>query len=197
MHSDAVTAQKAISQSDSVHHLRTRPDLVSDGSAAAVPRSDSMGQSVGMEKLSIEITPMQSAAAIDGVQRSVVASMWRGFRERCPACGVGKLFSKYLEVVDHCDKCGNDLHHQRADDAPPYFTIFIVGHVIVGGILWLEIALAPPMWLHLAIWLPLTLLMSLLLLPRIKGSLVGLQWALRMHGFGGAEAVEGEPGMPS
>jgi len=134
---------------------------------------------------------------IDGVQRPLVASMWRGFRERCPKCGEGKLFRKYLEVVHRCDKCGEDLHHHRTDDAPPYFTIFIVGHVIVGGALWLEIALAPPTWLHLAIWLPLTLVMSLLLLPRIKGSLVGLQWALRMDGFGGAEAVEGEPGMPS
>src|SRR5262249_20657559 len=74
---------------------------------------------------------------------------------------------------------------------------FIVGHVIVGGALWLEIALAPPTWLHLAIWLPLTLVMSLLLLPRIKGSLVGLQWALRMDGFGGGEARGSESGLPS
>jgi uncharacterized protein (DUF983 family) len=77
------------------------------------------------------------------------------------------------------------MHHQRADDAPPYFTMVIVCHVIVGGVLLLEQTYAPPTWVHLALWLPLTVIMSLWLLPRIKGSLVGLQWALRMHGFGG------------
>jgi uncharacterized protein (DUF983 family) len=63
--------------------------------------------------------------------------------------------------------------------------MFIVGHVIVGGLLLLEQTYAPPTWVHLMIWLPLTLLLSLWLLPKVKGGLIGLQWALRMHGFGG------------
>jgi uncharacterized protein (DUF983 family) len=116
-------------------------------------------------------------------QRFVGQAVLRGARLRCPACGKGALFRRYLKVVDHCAACGEAMHHQRADDAPPYFTIVIVGHVVVGLMLTVEMAYRPPLWLHAAIWLPLTLLLALLLLPVIKGALVGLQWALLMHGF--------------
>ena len=119
-------------------------------------------------------------------RRDIKAAMLRGWRQRCPACGRGALYRKFLKVVETCPACGEELHHQRADDAPPYFTMVIVGHVIVGGVLALEKAVAPPSWVHLTLWLPLTVIMSLVLLPRVKGALVGLQWALRMHGFGGA-----------
>ncbi len=88
-------------------------------------------------------------------------------------------------VVDACADCAEAMHHQRADDAPPYVTILIVGHFLVGGVLAVEQAYAPPTHIHLLIWLPLALLGCLLLLPVAKGALVGLQWALRMHGFGG------------
>jgi uncharacterized protein (DUF983 family) len=119
-------------------------------------------------------------------RRDIKTAMLRGWRQRCPACGEGALYWKYLKVSDACPKCGEELHHQRADDAPPYFTMVVVGHVVVGGVLMLEKALAPPSWVHLALWLPLTVILSLVLLPRVKGTLIGLQWALRMHGFGGA-----------
>jgi uncharacterized protein (DUF983 family) len=115
--------------------------------------------------------------------RDVVRAMLRGFAQRCPSCGKGRLFGRYLKVRDSCPSCGEALHHNRTDDAPPYFTILIVGHFIVGGVLALEKAVGPPTWVHLAIWLPLTLVASLWLLPRVKGALVGLQWALYMHGF--------------
>jgi uncharacterized protein (DUF983 family) len=117
--------------------------------------------------------------------RDVWRAMLRGFGLRCPQCARGRLFRRFLKVADHCWACGEELHHQRADDAPAYFTIVIVGHVIIGGVLWLERAYAPATWVHAALWLPLTLICSLWLLPRVKGTLVGLQWALRMHGFGG------------
>ena len=94
------------------------------------------------------------------------------------------MFGKFLKVADACDHCGEELHHQRADDAPPYFTMFIVGHVVVGGLLVVEKKFHPETWVQLAIWLPLTVGLSLWLLPRIKGALIGLQWAWRMHGFG-------------
>jgi uncharacterized protein (DUF983 family) len=116
-------------------------------------------------------------------ERSVLLSLLRGARLTCPACGKGAMFRRYLKVADNCPHCGEALHHHRADDAPPYFTIVIVGHVVVGLMLAVEIAYRPPLWLHAAIWLPLTLLLALLLLPPIKGALVGLQWALLMHGF--------------
>ena len=130
-------------------------------------------------------TPRITAAPSD--ERDVTQAMLRGARQKCPACGQGALYGKYLKVVDRCGSCGEELHHQRADDAPPYFTMIITGHVIVGGLMALEHAYAPPMWLHLAIWGPALLLLTLFLLPRIKGALIGLQWALKMHGFGGIE----------
>lgn len=122
-------------------------------------------------------------------RRDIKTALFRGWRQRCPACGHGALFRKYLKVHDACPACREELHHQRADDAPPYFTMVIVGHVVVAGVLALEKAIAPPSWVHLALWLPLTVAMSLILLPLIKGALVGLQWALRMHGFGDAPDV--------
>ena len=124
--------------------------------------------------------------------RDVWGAMLRGFSQRCPKCGKGALFGGYLKVKDTCSVCGEELHHQRADDAPPYFTIMIVGHFVVGGLLSMEKAFSPPMWVHSVVWLPLTLLSSLWLLPRVKGVLIGLQWALYMHGFEDAW----RPGQP-
>lgn len=124
--------------------------------------------------------------------RPVAEAMLRGLRCRCPACGKGRVFRAFLKVADRCDTCSEDLSHQRADDAPAYFTMVVVGHVIVGGVLALEKAMAPDIWVQMALWLPLTAIMSLALLPRIKGALVGLQWALRMHGFGVAPASNPE-----
>lgn len=118
--------------------------------------------------------------------RSTVESMTKGFRLRCPKCGEGKLFQSYLVVSPACSVCGEELHHQRADDAPAYFTMFIVGHIVIGLVLAVEQTYEPPLWLHAALFLPLLLGMSLWLLPRIKGTLIGLQWAQRMHGFAAA-----------
>lgn len=117
-------------------------------------------------------------------KRNLSDALLRGARLRCPACGSGRLFRAYLKVADACPDCQEALHHHRADDAPPYATMVIVGHVVVAGVLVMEQAFAPPQWLHLALWLPLTVVLSLALLPCIKGSIVGLQWANEMHGFG-------------
>jgi uncharacterized protein (DUF983 family) len=121
----------------------------------------------------------------DGSARPVWAALKYGFQCRCPRCGKGRLFWAYLKVNDRCDHCGLEFFHHRADDAPPYVTIVIIGHLIVGSMLMVE-EFAPnaPIWLHIAIWPTLATLLSLWLLPRIKGALIGLQWALRMHGFG-------------
>jgi uncharacterized protein (DUF983 family) len=118
-------------------------------------------------------------------------SLKRGFRQTCPSCGEGRLYGRFLKVNDACPSCGEALHHQRADDAPAYFTVLITGHVIVLGVLWTERAFMPPLWLQGAVWLPALLLLSLWLLPRIKGALIACQWAQHMHGFGGKE--EGPP----
>lgn len=113
-------------------------------------------------------------------------AMGRGLRCRCPNCGDGRSFTSYLKVADSCAVCGEELHHQRADDAPPYVVITIVAHVVVTLLLWFELAYKPELWVHFVLWIPLTIGLSLALLPPVKGALIGLQWALRMHGFGGA-----------
>lgn len=115
--------------------------------------------------------------------RSLWTAVKRGLACRCPACGEGRLFSSYLKVAPSCERCGEALHHHRADDAPPYLTITIVGHVVVPLLLWLELSHEPELWIHFALWLPLTLGLCLALLPPMKGMVVGYQWAMRMHGF--------------
>jgi uncharacterized protein (DUF983 family) len=89
-------------------------------------------------------------------KRPTWTSLRRGFLGRCPACGRGRLFRAFLKVADNRPACGAALHHHQADDAPAYFVILIVGHLIVPLALVVEIAWSPPYWLHAAIWLPLT-----------------------------------------
>jgi len=121
--------------------------------------------------------------AAEPAARSKWQSIRRGLSMKCPACGKGKIFRKFLKVADTCPHCGEELFHHQADDAPPYFTILIVGHVVVPIMLAVELEYMPPIWVHVAIWPTLALGLSLFLLPRIKGAVVGLQWAARMHGF--------------
>jgi uncharacterized protein (DUF983 family) len=94
------------------------------------------------------------------------------------------MFGSYLKVQPVCAHCKTPLHHHRADDAPPYFTMMIVAHLVVPGLLFMERLQQPPMWLHAAIWLPVTIILSWWLMPRVKGAIVGIQWANHMHGFG-------------
>jgi uncharacterized protein (DUF983 family) len=123
--------------------------------------------------------------ALDSVpSRDWKQALWRGLLGRCPNCGRGQLFRAYTKVAERCGECGEALHHHRADDAPPYFTMLIVGHGIVPLMLVVEKIWQPDLLIHAAIWLPLTLILTLALLPPVKGAIVGLQWANRMHGFG-------------
>lgn len=110
--------------------------------------------------------------------------MLRGSRGKCPSCGTGPLFTKFMKVAGTCGHCGEALHHQRADDAPPYFTIFIVGHILIPLVFIVERVWQPSYLVHAALWLPLTLGLTFALMPIVKGAVVGLQWALGMHGFG-------------
>jgi len=108
----------------------------------------------------------------------------RGLTNRCPVCGEGQVFRSYLKLVPHCRVCNTPLGRLRADDAPPYFTIFLVGHLLVPVALWVEKAWMPPMWLHMAIWLPLFAVLSMLMLQPVKGAVVGWMTSL---GFTGEE----------
>lgn len=126
-----------------------------------------------------------AAQASAAAERPVGRSIRRGLLNRCPACGTGRLFRVYVKAVDQCAHCGEDLSHQRADDMPPYLVITLVGHVVVGGYMATDLVWPLTTWQHLAIWAPITLFLSLALLQPVKGGVIGLQWALRMHGFGG------------
>ncbi|TDQ84464.1 uncharacterized protein (DUF983 family) [Dongia mobilis] len=103
---------------------------------------------------------------------SLTTALLRGWRRCCPRCGSGAMFRGYLSIADSCAKCTLPFEPLRADDAPAYFTIAIVGHVVVSGLLALESYAHPPTWVQLAIWLPLTLAMTLGLLPYIKGAVM-------------------------
>jgi uncharacterized protein (DUF983 family) len=104
-------------------------------------------------------------------------SLTRGFRRRCPRCGEGKMFSGYLTVPESCPACGLAFEPLRADDAPAYFTIFIVGHVIVTGLLMLQKFEHPETWVQTVIWIPLTVVLTLGLLPFVKGAVMGAIYA--------------------
>ncbi|MCP8939868.1 DUF983 domain-containing protein [Alsobacter sp. SYSU M60028] len=117
----------------------------------------------------------------------------RGVAGRCPHCGEGRLFTSYLKVTPRCEACGEHFHHHRADDLPAYIVIFVVGHIVVGGMLSAETHGDWPVWWHVVLWPLLTVVMSLGMLQPVKGIIVALQWANRMHGFG--DGVE--PGEPA
>jgi uncharacterized protein (DUF983 family) len=116
-------------------------------------------------------------------KRDVWQALKRGFRGRCPRCGEGKLFRAFLKTADSCSNCGQDFTPHRADDLPAYLVIVIVGHIVVPLALMIETNYSPPVALQLAIYLPVTFVASLALLQPVKGAVVGMQWALRMHGF--------------
>lgn len=166
----------------------------------AEPAAPLAGETLAGETLAGDIFAGDSSAgegpaAAGGrpVRREMVPALLRGARCRCPGCGTGAIFSSYLKVSPFCGSCGEELFHHRADDAPPYAVIFVVGHIVVPLMVILEEVMRPEVWVHLVLWLPLTLVLSLVLLPPLKGMLVNLQWALRMHGFDPASSEREAP----
>ena len=107
-------------------------------------------------------------------------ALGRGALNRCPACGRTHLFRGWLTVEPSCSACSAPLGEVRADDAPPYFVIFITGHIVVPLLIWLEETRSPPLWVHAAIFIPLTMALVLGLLRPVKGATVGLMLKLGM-----------------
>ncbi|MCX8570899.1 MULTISPECIES: DUF983 domain-containing protein [Hyphomicrobiales] len=99
-----------------------------------------------------------------------------GLKGRCPRCGEGKLFSGFLTVGKQCGVCRLDYSFADAGDGPAVFVILIIGFIVVGLALWMEVTLSPPLWLHLVLWIPLTVVLSLGALRLIKGVLITLQY---------------------
>lgn len=116
-------------------------------------------------------------------QRSLWKAIGNGVMCRCPNCGKGKLFRSYLKINDTCAECGEKLSSARADDFPPYIAIFIVGHILVGWMLHAEMSGPVDPMLYVWTMIPAAILLPLVMLPSIKGAVVGLQWANYMYGF--------------
>ncbi|EKF41338.1 hypothetical protein NA8A_15841 [Nitratireductor indicus C115] len=102
-----------------------------------------------------------------------------GLGGRCPRCGEGRLFSGFLTVGRGCSNCGLDYSFADAGDGPAVFVILIIGFIVVGLALWMEVSFNPPLWLHFLLWIPLTLVLSLVSLRLIKGLLIALQYRNR------------------
>ena len=107
---------------------------------------------------------------------SLASTLAAGLAGRCPACGRGKLFSGYLALAPRCNGCGLDYSFAEAGDGPAVFVILITGFIVVGAALFVEMAYAPPYWLHALIWGPLAILLPLLLLRSFTGVLIALQY---------------------
>ena len=116
-------------------------------------------------------------------ERPLKPALLRGWRRRCPHCGGGELFEGYLKVRDGCDICGEELRHHRADDAPAWLTMIVVGHLLAPLMLFSFEVFTLPTWAHAVIWPMVAMTLVVILLPRIKGGIVAFQWAHRMHGF--------------
>ncbi len=110
----------------------------------------------------------------------MATAIGRGLLGRCPACGKSHMFNGFLRVVPACSHCAAPLGLARADDAPPYFTILITGHIVIPLMLLLERARQPPTWAMTAIFVPLTLVLAVGLLRPVKGGTVALMLALNM-----------------
>lgn len=103
------------------------------------------------------------------------------------------MFRAFLKVADRCPACGEELHHHRADDFPAYVVILIVGHILVPLVLLVETNLSPPFWVGMTLWPAAVAVLTLVLLQPAKGAIVGLQWAMGMHGFEPAKRARAEP----
>jgi uncharacterized protein (DUF983 family) len=110
---------------------------------------------------------------------TVGSGVLRGLSRRCPACGEGRLFRGYLKVQETCAACGNDNSQYRADDGPAYFTILIVGHLVLAPLLCFGFILSWPIQVLAPLVLGFIAVVTLTLLPFIKGGFIGVQWATR------------------
>ena len=128
--------------------------------------------------------PAVSIVTDEPAERPVRPAMLRGWRRKCPNCGTGPLMKSYLKVRDTCPVCEEELHHHRADDGPAYLTILIVGHLMAPGIILAFTTFRPDPMVLASTFTVGCVALSLYLLPRLKGAIVGLQWAKRMNGFG-------------
>jgi uncharacterized protein (DUF983 family) len=109
-------------------------------------------------------------------QHARPSALSSGLGCRCPRCGRGKLFKGFLTVRPQCEACGLNFQFIDSGDGPAFFVMSIVGVIVVGLAMWVEFAYEPRIWVHMALWIPLTLILSFLLVRPAKGLLIALQF---------------------
>ena len=136
---------------------------------------------IGMRHISrMEFDPTSSAKSPSGKQaRRKWPAMRRGLRLRCPNCNHAPLFRAYLKPVEYCAACGENWGAVRADDGPAWATMLVVGHLLAPFFHPLIFKSGLPGWAPALILCALAVILSLLLLPRMKGMFIGLLWATR------------------
>lgn len=112
-------------------------------------------------------------------KRALFKILLSGIFKKCPKCGNGKVFSGYLKIIKNCKNCNEDLSIYRTDDFGPWLSIILGGHIIVPLVLAVEQKFAPEMWIQTVVWIPLTLIIVLLLLPISKSICLAILWNLK------------------
>ena len=124
--------------------------------------------------------PVRDRPAVAWPVPPLLTAMRRGVLGRCPACGQGHAFAGWLRVTQICPVCTAPLGAIRADDAPPYFTIFILAHIVIGALVALERSVSLSVSTELMIFLPATLLLAIGLIRPVKGATLGLMLRMDM-----------------
>jgi len=112
----------------------------------------------------------------DGAAYPPVSPVSTGLRGRCPRCGDGPMFDGYLKIAPACSNCDLDFDFVDSADGPAVFVIMIVGFIVCGLALWVEVAIRPAIWVHMIIWIPLVAILSMAMLRPLKGLLIALQF---------------------
>lgn len=116
-------------------------------------------------------------------ERPAWPAIAKGLRQRCPKCGEGSIYERYLKLAPACPVCGEDLSHARADDGPAYLSILVTAKIMGTAMLLVFEAFQPSPYVLAGVFSVGVVALALFLLPRFKGLIVGVQWAKRMHGF--------------
>lgn len=127
----------------------------------------------------------------------MLLGLGRGVHLRCPNCGAGRLYQRYLSLRSPCEACGHDNSVYPSDDAAPYFTILLVGHLVVAPFLFLSFVHTAPIWLVLGTTIPVILTVTLVALPFIKGAVIGGMWAMDFTRQGARFELAAEPPPPA
>lgn len=110
-----------------------------------------------------------------------VNPIFAGIKGRCPRCGKGALFNGFIDLKDKCSNCDLDYDFADSGDGPAVFIMLIVGFLVVGLAIYVEVNYRPDYWVHAVLWLPSILIFSAGLLRPFKGVLVCLQYSNDAH----------------